>query len=96
MLDSRHDDIKSGRVKLIDGKESFARLREKSAARAQKPTTTSTNSGTSSQKIMPRAPIASRTTFMTRSKVLSRSRTEVTGAPTLPRARRAFFASAIT
>jgi predicted DNA-binding protein len=33
MLDSRYDDIKSGRVKPIDGEEAFARLREKSAAR---------------------------------------------------------------
>ena len=30
MLDSRYDDIKSGRVKLIPGDEVFARLREKS------------------------------------------------------------------
>jgi hypothetical protein len=27
MLDSRYDDIKSGKVKLIDGEEAFARLR---------------------------------------------------------------------
>ena len=27
MLDSRYDDIKSGRVKPIDGEEAFARLR---------------------------------------------------------------------
>ena len=33
MLDSRYDDIKSGRVKPIDGEEAFARLREKSQAR---------------------------------------------------------------
>jgi len=33
MLDSRYDDIKSGRVKPIDGEEAFARLREKSDAR---------------------------------------------------------------
>ena len=33
MLDRRYDDIKSGRVKLIDGEEAFARLREKSEAR---------------------------------------------------------------
>jgi len=33
MLDSRYDDIKSGRVKPIDGEEVFARLREKSQAR---------------------------------------------------------------
>ena len=32
MLNSRYDDIKSGRVKLIPGDEVFARLREKSAA----------------------------------------------------------------
>lgn len=33
MLNSRYDDIKSGRVKLIPGDEVFARLREKSEAR---------------------------------------------------------------
>jgi predicted DNA-binding protein len=33
MLDSRYDDIKSGKVKPIDGEEAFARLREKSEAR---------------------------------------------------------------
>ena len=32
-LDSRYDDIKSGRVKPIDGEEALARLRAKSAAR---------------------------------------------------------------
>lgn len=32
-LDSRYDDIKSGRVKLIDGEEAFARLEEKARAR---------------------------------------------------------------
>jgi predicted transcriptional regulator len=32
MLDSRYDDIKSGKVKLIPGDEVTARLREKSAA----------------------------------------------------------------
>ncbi len=32
-LDSRYDDLKSGRVKPIDGQEVFARLREKSEAR---------------------------------------------------------------
>ena len=32
-LDSRYDDIKSGRVQPIDGEETFARLREKSEAR---------------------------------------------------------------
>jgi len=37
MLDSRYDDIKSGRVKLIPGDEVIARLREKSAARRLKP-----------------------------------------------------------
>jgi len=37
MLDSRYDDIKSGRVKLIPGDEVIARLREKSAARRVKP-----------------------------------------------------------
>ena len=33
MLNSRYDDIKNGRVKLIPGDEVFARLREKSAVR---------------------------------------------------------------
>jgi len=33
MLDSRYDDIKSGRVQPIDGEEAFARLRQKSEAR---------------------------------------------------------------
>lgn len=31
MLDSRYDDIKSGRVKPIDGEEAFAELRRKHA-----------------------------------------------------------------
>lgn len=33
MLDSRYDDIKSGRVKPISGEEAFARLRRKSEQR---------------------------------------------------------------
>jgi predicted DNA-binding protein len=33
MLDSRYEDIKSGRVKPIDGEEAFARLRRKSEER---------------------------------------------------------------
>jgi hypothetical protein len=37
MLDSRYDDIKTGRVKLIPGEEVFARLREKSEARRLRP-----------------------------------------------------------
>lgn len=32
-LDSRYDDIKSGRVQAMDGEEAFARLRAKNAAR---------------------------------------------------------------
>jgi len=36
MLDSRYDDIKSGRVKLIPGDEVFAKLRAKSEARRAK------------------------------------------------------------
>lgn len=32
-LDSRYDDLKSGRVKPIDGEEAFRRLREKSDQR---------------------------------------------------------------
>jgi len=35
MLNSRYDDLKSGRVKPIPGDEVIARLREKSAARRQ-------------------------------------------------------------
>jgi len=31
MLDSRYDDLKSGRVKPIDGEEVFARLKERTA-----------------------------------------------------------------
>ncbi len=33
VLDSRYDDIKTGKVKLIDGEEAFARLRQKNEAR---------------------------------------------------------------
>ena len=33
MVDSRYDDIKSGRVKLVPGEEVFARLRGRSEAR---------------------------------------------------------------
>ena len=33
MLNSRYDDIKSGKVKLIDGEEAFARLHERIDAR---------------------------------------------------------------
>jgi len=33
MIDSRYDDVKSGKVKLIPGDEAFARLRAKSDAR---------------------------------------------------------------
>ena len=36
MLDSRYDDIKSGRVKLIPGEEVEAHFREKSAAARRK------------------------------------------------------------
>jgi predicted transcriptional regulator len=36
MLDSRYDDIKIGKVKLIPGDEVFARLRAKSEARRSK------------------------------------------------------------
>lgn len=35
-VDSRYDDLKSGRVKLIPGDEVFARLRAKSEARVAK------------------------------------------------------------
>jgi predicted DNA-binding protein len=33
MLDSRYDDLKSGRVEPMDGEEAFSRLREKSENR---------------------------------------------------------------
>jgi len=36
-LNSRYDDLKSGRVKAIPGDEVIARLREKSAARRPQP-----------------------------------------------------------
>jgi predicted transcriptional regulator len=36
-LDRRYDDLKSGRVKAIDGEEAFARLREKSELRRNGP-----------------------------------------------------------
>jgi hypothetical protein len=38
MLDSRYDDIKSGKVKLIPGDEVIARLRARSAAYRQRHT----------------------------------------------------------
>ena len=37
MLDARYDDIKSGKVKLIDGEEAFARLHERIDARRNGP-----------------------------------------------------------
>ena len=37
MLNHRYDDIKSGRVKLIDGEEAFARLHERIEARRNSP-----------------------------------------------------------
>ena len=37
MLDSRYDDIKSGKVKLIPGDEAFARLHERIEARRNGP-----------------------------------------------------------
>jgi len=33
MLDTRYDEIKSGRVKPVDGEEAFSQLRQKSLAR---------------------------------------------------------------
>jgi len=33
MLDGRYDEVKSGRVRPIDGEEAFARLRQKSQDR---------------------------------------------------------------
>jgi hypothetical protein len=40
MLNSRYDDLKSGRVKPIPGDEVIARLREKSVARRSQPGST--------------------------------------------------------
>jgi predicted transcriptional regulator len=37
MLDRRYDDLKSGRVQLIDGKEAFARLKAKTEAQRTRP-----------------------------------------------------------
>jgi predicted transcriptional regulator len=37
MLNSRYDDLKSGRVKPIDGEEAFARLKEKTEAQRNRP-----------------------------------------------------------
>jgi hypothetical protein len=37
LLDSRYDDLKSGRVKPIDGEEAFARLKAKTEARRNRP-----------------------------------------------------------
>ncbi|HET9364489.1 MAG TPA: hypothetical protein VFP71_05785 [Candidatus Angelobacter sp.] len=37
MLDSRYDEIKSGKTKAIDGEDAFARLREKSNERRSNP-----------------------------------------------------------
>lgn len=36
-LDTRYDDLKSGRVQAIDGEEAFTRLREKSEHRRSRP-----------------------------------------------------------
>jgi predicted transcriptional regulator len=36
MLDSRYDDLKSGRVKPVDGEEAFANLRRKSKTDARR------------------------------------------------------------
>jgi hypothetical protein len=36
MLDSRYDDLESGKVKLIDGEEAYRRLIEKTEARRQR------------------------------------------------------------
>jgi len=37
MLNSRHDELKSGRVKPIDGEEAFARLKAKTEAQRHRP-----------------------------------------------------------
>jgi len=38
MLNTRYDDLKSGRVKPIDGDEAFARLKAKTEAQRNRPT----------------------------------------------------------
>jgi len=38
MLNSRYDDLKSGRVNPIDGEEAFARLKAKTEAERNRPT----------------------------------------------------------
>src|SRR5208283_1749192 len=38
MLNSRYDDLKSGRVQPIDGEEAFARLKAKTEAQRNRPT----------------------------------------------------------
>ena len=37
MLDGRYDDLKSGRVKPVDGEQAFAKLRRKSEKRRARP-----------------------------------------------------------
>jgi hypothetical protein len=37
MLDNRYDDLKSGRVKPIEGEEAFARLKAKTEAERKRP-----------------------------------------------------------
>lgn len=37
MLETRYEDLKSGRVKPIDGEEAFARLRQRSKTRRKRP-----------------------------------------------------------
>jgi hypothetical protein len=37
MLNSRYDELKSGKVKLIDGEEAFARLKAKTEAQRHRP-----------------------------------------------------------
>ena len=36
MLDSRYDDIKSGKVQMVDGEEAFARLLQRTEAQRSK------------------------------------------------------------
>jgi hypothetical protein len=36
-LDSRYDEIKSGKVKLMDGEEAFARLKERTEIQRNRP-----------------------------------------------------------
>jgi hypothetical protein len=58
MLDSRYDDLKSGRVKPIDGEEAFARLKAKTEVRRNRSTWAAATHST-------RKPLPTSTTYAT-------------------------------